>query len=231
MHNLFLFYRYPTLPTLRMKGEARVPMELIEVEPVRVTKITDEQRAALCLKSSMPPPVSSKAIRDVRQNPNQQCFEEDPFIAAWNIVVRKDMLRTPARILPTPDIDLNSNSKVIHKQGTKRGVWNHSRTEFYIPAEFPPVWALINLSSSMNRKACEAFYDQLNKVAFDRGIRCLEPVLYREYNTKNYSKEQIIDELRAMMIDNNDCKFFFVILPEDNPVRDEIYGDIKELVR
>jgi hypothetical protein len=207
-----------------------VPMEFIHVEPVRVTKITDEQRAILCLKSSLPPPDCSRSIKEIRQNPNQQRFEDDPFVAAWNCNVMKDMLTIPARIIPMPDVICNNRCTVTHKQGTTRGVWNHSKTEFYKPTDFPSVWALINLSSSMNKQACEAFCNELSHVASDRGIQCPAPILYKHYDVQPNSKEQVIDALREMMVQNDDCKFFIVILPENNPIRDQIYGDIKELV-
>jgi hypothetical protein len=219
---------------LKTKNGSFIPIEIVYVEPIRATKITDEQRAMLCLKSSLPPPDCYQSITEIRQNPNQQRFEDDPFVAAWNFNVTKDMLTIPARVIPMPDVICNKECKVTHKQGTKRGVWNHSKTKFYKPTDFPLVWALINLSSSMDREACKAFYDELSHVASERGIKCPAPVIYEQYDVQTYSntdKQIIIDKLREMMEQNADCKFFIVILPKDKAIRDPIYGDIKELVR
>ncbi|CAF4843855.1 unnamed protein product, partial [Rotaria sp. Silwood2] len=49
--------QYPSLPVLKMLSGSYLPMELVDVEPVRVKKITDEQRALLCKYSSIAPPV------------------------------------------------------------------------------------------------------------------------------------------------------------------------------
>ena len=56
---------------------AFVPMEIVDIEPLKVKKITDEQRALLCKYSSLKPIARRQAIEQVRQNPNQQHFEED----------------------------------------------------------------------------------------------------------------------------------------------------------
>ncbi len=206
-------------------------MEVIEVEPVKVTKITDEQRAMLCLKSSLQPSDCYHSIEEVRRKTEQQSFEEDPFIAAWNLKVETNMLRVPARILPMPDIICNDQHRVTDQQCVLRGVWNNTKTQFYTPTKFPSVWALINLSSSLDRAACKAFYDELSHVAAERGIQCPEPVIYEEYDVRTYSIQQITRALKQMMAENGNCKFFIVILPEDNPVRDQIYAKIKELVK
>ena len=206
-------------------------MEFVRTQAARVTKITEEQRAALCTTSSLPPTNYSSSVQEVRKNPNQQCFETDPFVAAWNLNVMKDMLTIPARILPAPTIVCNDNYKVTQNKGTKRGVWNHSKTEFYQPTRFPTVWALINLSESMNFEACKMFYNELKHVAEDRGMKCPTPDIVQRYDAKGLSMQQLIDSLRMLMIENRDCQFYFIILPEDDKIRDPIYAAIKEMVR
>jgi len=214
-----------------MHNGAFVPMEFVDVEPVKVKKITDEQRAALCLKSSLQPSDCYQSIKEVRQNPKQQCFEQDPFIAAWTLNVDVHMLKVPARILPMPDIICNEKYQVTHEGCRPLGVWNNTKTPFYKPTSFPSAWGMINLSSLLNREACKAFYKELSDVAADRGIQCPEPVIYEEYKVRDYSSKQIIDPIKRIMEQNADCKFFIVILPEDNSIRDRIYGDIKEGVK
>jgi hypothetical protein len=214
-----------------MEKELFVPMELVDVVPVKVTKITHEQQTLLCLNSSLKPTDCYDSIKEVRQNPKQQCFEQDPFITAWNFEVDVDMLTVPARILPMPKVICNDKFHVTHEQCRSPGVWNNTQTKFYKPINFPSVWGIINLSSSLDRDACEEFFHQLNNVAADRGIHCPAPVIYREYNVRTHSIRQIIDALKEMMGKNDDCKFYIFILPEDNPIRDQIYGDIKALVK
>ncbi|CAF2600413.1 unnamed protein product [Rotaria sp. Silwood2] len=221
--------KYPTLPTLIMHNKAFVPMELVDVQPIKVKKITDEQRALLCLKSSMIPSDYHQSIMEIRQNSKQQCFEKDSFVKAWNLNVDVNMLQVTARILPMPEIIYTDNFHVNDESIRLSGVWSNTKTQFHRPTNFPSVWALINLSVSLNRKSCEAFYEQLRMVAVDRGINCPEPVLYEEYNVQPDSISQMIVALKEMMEKNNDCKFFIVILPENNNIRDQIYGDIKKL--
>ena len=206
-------------------------MELVHTQAVRVTKITDEQRAIVCKESSLPPTKYIQSVDEVRRNPNQQCFDQDPFVAAWNLSVTNNMLTIPARILPTPTVVCNETNKIIHQPSMKRGVWNHSKTEFYQPTKFPKVWALINLSTCMDFEACRQFYVQLKYVAEERGIGCREPVLVENFDAERMSKVEIIGALRMLMIDNPRCEFFLVILPENDRIRDPIYADIKELVR
>jgi len=215
-----------------MRNGAFVPMEVVDIEAVKVTNITDEQRAILCLKSSLEPSKCHQSIEEIRHNPKQQCFEQDPFVTAWNLNVYIDMLTIPARILPMPDVICNDRNRVTDKRCIPKGVWNSTKTPFFKPTAFPSVWALINISLPiMDRVACERFYNELSHVAAERNIQCSAPVLYEEYDIQAYKTEQIIDALKGLMESNDDCKFFIVILPEDNTIRDRIYGGIKELVK
>ncbi|CAF2600526.1 unnamed protein product [Rotaria sp. Silwood2] len=165
----------------------------------------------------------------IRQNPQHQCFEQDPFINAWNLNINVNMLTISARILPMPEIIYTDQCHINDKSVRSSGVWNNTKTQFHQPTKFPSVWALINLSSSLNAELCEAFYKQLSKVAIDRGIKCPAPVLYEEYNAQHSSSSQIIVALKKMMKENDDCKFFIAILPEQSSIRDQIYGDFKKL--
>ncbi|CAF1451736.1 unnamed protein product [Rotaria magnacalcarata] len=223
--------KYPTLPTLKMQNESCVPMEFVDVKPVKVKKITDEQRALLCLKSSMDPRQYVQTITAIRQNPEQQCFDQDPFIRAWNLNVDVKMLEIKAHILPAPEIVYNPNFRVRGGQQRSPGVWTNTNTEFFRPTKFPTVWALINLSSSMSEDSCKIFFKELYEVASDRGIDCPPPVIYQEfrYQSNSDSATQIIAELKDMMEQNDDCKFFIVILPENKNIGDRMYGDLKKL--
>ncbi|CAF4373479.1 unnamed protein product [Rotaria sordida] len=140
-------------------------MEFVDIQPIKVKRITDEQRALLCLKSSMMPLDYHQSIMEIRQNPKQQCFEQDPFINAWNFNVDVNMLKVSARILPMPQIIYTNEFHVNNEQFRSSGVWSSTKTQFHRPTKFPPVWALINLSSSLNKESCKAFYEQLRDVA------------------------------------------------------------------
>ncbi|CAF5133376.1 unnamed protein product, partial [Rotaria magnacalcarata] len=214
-----------------MQNESCVPMEFVDVKPVKVKKITDEQRALLCLKSSMDPRQYVQTITAIRQNPEQQCFDQDPFIRAWNLNVDVKMLEIKAHILPAPEIVYNPNFRVRGGQQRSPGVWTNTNTEFFRPTKFPTVWALINLSSSMSEDSCKIFFKELYEVASDRGIDCPPPVIYQEfrYQSNSDSATQIIAELKDMMEQNDDCKFFIVILPENKNIGDRMYGDLKKL--
>ncbi|CAF3953958.1 unnamed protein product [Rotaria sp. Silwood2] len=159
--------QYPSLPVLQMRSGSYLPMELVDVEPVRVKKITDDQRALLCKYSSIVPPVYCKSIKNIRENPKQQCFEEDPFVAAWNLNVGTNMLTLPARILPMPEIVYTPQYRVTAEAVRDLGTWEMKPTQFHKPATFPSVWGLINLSS-LNQQACEDFSNELCAVAQQR---------------------------------------------------------------
>jgi hypothetical protein len=206
-------------------------MELVDVEPARVMKITDEQRALLCRYSSMKPSVYCKAINQIRTNPEQQCFEQDPFVAAWNLNVDVEMITVPARVLPMPEIVYARQYQIKLKNTRNVGTWELTRsTQFHKPTDFPKVWAMINLSS-LNRDACIEFYHELSVIAQQRGIDCPAPDIYEEKNVEHYSVNKIIAELEAMMHRNADCRFILVILPNNFENRTRIYGHLKKLVK
>ena len=201
-------------------------MELVDVEPAKVKKITDEQRALLCRYSTTPPRICYQAIEEIRHNPKQQCFEQDPFVAAWNLNVDVHMLTVPARVLPMPEIVYTDRYHVTPEGVRDLGTWEIKSTEFYKPSNFPTVWALINLSS-IDEQACKEFYNELSIVAEHRGMSCPPPVIYEERNAEQYSTEEIIAVLTDMMNKNDDCKFFLVILPGNNLDRTRIYNSEK----
>jgi hypothetical protein len=205
-------------------------MELVDVEPVRMKKITDEQRDIVCRQSTMKPPEYYKSIEQIRHNPKQQCFEEDPFVAAWKINVDVQMVTIPARILPMPEIFYTDQYRVIPKQVRELGAWELMPTRFFKPTDFPAVWAMINLSS-LTQQACEEFYYELSYVAKTRGIIYPPPEIYEEYDVQRNSTENIIGVLKNMMNKNQDCKFFLVILPKDSAIRKQAYINLKKQVK
>jgi hypothetical protein len=213
-----------------MRNGSYLPMELVDVEPVRVKKITDEQRALVCRYSTTAPPLYRKSIEQIRQNPNQQCFEEDPFVRAWNLNVDINMLRLPARVLPMPEIVYTDQYRVVPEGVRDLGTWEFKPTQFYKPSNFPAIWAMINLSS-IDRRACEEFYNELSIAAGQRGMKCPPPEIYEELNGEQHSIDQIVTALKDIMDKNDDCKFFLVILSGNITNRTRIYGSLKKLVK
>jgi len=213
-----------------MRNGSYLPMELVDVEPVRMKKITDEQRALVCRYSTTAPDKYCKSIEQIRQNPEQQCFEQDPFVRAWNLNVDINMLTLPARALPMPEIVYNNQYRVDPQGVRDVGTWELKPTQFYKPSNFPDIWAMINLSS-IDRRACEEFYDELSIAAEQRGMKCPPPEIYEELNAEQHSIENIVTALRDIMDRNGDCKFFVVILPIKN-IRSnkEAYRNLKKMV-
>jgi hypothetical protein len=206
-------------------------MELVDIEPVRMKKVTDEQRALLCRYSSMKPPLYCKAINQIRANREQQSFEQDPFVAAWNLNVDAEMISAPARVLPMPDIVYDKQYQVKSKNVRDLGTWELTRsTKFHKPTIFPKVWAMINLSS-LDRDACVEFYHELSIIAEQRGIDCPPPEIYEEKKAEYYSVNRIVIELEEMMNRNEDCQFILVILPKSLENKTRIYGHLKKLVK
>ena len=204
-------------------------MEYVDVEPVRVTRLTDEQRAMLCQISSVHPRQYCQAVQGIRENPAQQCFEEDPFSQALGIKVDTKMIEVSAQILDMPIIRHGTSHQVTGQQCQNPGVWNSANAPFHKATEFPDVWALINFSS-WDRDVCEKFYGQLAEVARNRGIQCPAPAMYEEYNICDKSIGEILEPMKKLMNGNSDCGFLFVILPEDEKIGDELYEEIKNLV-
>jgi hypothetical protein len=206
-------------------------MELVDVEPVRVKKITDEQRALLCKYSSIKPLDYCKSIKQIRDNPDQQCFEQDPFVAAWNLNVDIKMLTVPARVLPMPEIVYTKEYRVKPEGVRDVGTWELRPTQFHTPTNFPAVWAMINLTS-LHKNACIEFYDQLRNSAAQRGIDCPKPEIYEERDAERVATDQIVYVLKEMMKKNDDCKFFIVILPPKTTRESkQAYRTLKKLVK
>ncbi|CAF1400715.1 unnamed protein product [Rotaria sordida] len=218
---------FPSLPVLYMHNKAFVPMEFVDIEPVRIKKITDEERALLCQKSSLKPCERRQAIQDIRHNPKQQCFEEDPFVKAWNLNVDVKMMIIPARILSMPTIVYNNTFRVTAERIQQPGVWVSAKTRFYEPKNFPAGWAMINLSSQLNENMCIDFYEEMNYISNSRGINCPPPEIY-EIDIAQQTSDNIISILGQMMTKNRQCQFLLVILPDDKQKRKEIYGDLKK---
>ncbi|CAF1296812.1 unnamed protein product [Adineta steineri] len=220
---------FPSLPTLEMRNGSYLPMELVDVEPVRMKKITDEQRALVCKSSSMKPDEYYESIEKIREDPKQQCFEQDPFVAAWNLNIDARMIELPARVLPMPEIVYTDQYRVTSRGVKDVGVWEHKSTKFYKPADFPGVWGLINLSSIFQH-ACEDFYKQLRIVAEDKGIRCCPPEIYEEIDATKNEMAKIEVMLRNTIKKNDNCKFFLVILPlKTHYMNKEAYKNVKKL--
>jgi hypothetical protein len=193
-------------------------------------KITEEQRALVCRYSTTKPREYCKSIEQIRQNPKQQFFEKDPFVAAWNLNVDINMLKLPARVLPMPEIVYTDQYRIDPRGVRDLGIWEFKPTQFYKPSKFPDLWAMINLSS-IDRRACEEFYDELSIAAEQRGMKCPPPEIYEEFNAEQHSIENIVTALRDIMDRNDDCKFFLVILSSKSTNRTQIYGSLKKLVK
>ncbi len=172
-----------------------------------------------------------KSIKEIRNDPKQQHFEETRIAAAWNVKIDANMHKIPARILPMPEIIYTDRYRVTREHCRSLGVWNNVNTQFHHPTPFPSVWAMINLSSSLNRESCETFYNELSSAANQLVISSPPPVIYEEFKVQAHSINRMTVALKQMMEHNDDCKFFIVILPEDTTIVDRIYGEVKKLVK
>ena len=212
-----------------MSNGAYLPMELVDTEPMRMKKITDDQRTAICRQATIKPVDYQRSIQNIRRNPEQQKCEDDPFIRAWQMDVDVEMITVLARVLPMPDIVYTKQFRVTRSQVRTVGVWESTTTRFYEPKNFPSVWAMINLSH-LRQDECEEFYMGLRDVARHRGMDCPAPTVYEEMDARSRSMEQIASSLRIMMERNGDCQFFMVILPRDSDIKSIAYGSLKKLV-
>ncbi|CAF1368534.1 unnamed protein product, partial [Adineta ricciae] len=203
--------KYPSLPTLEMRNGSFLPMEMVDVEPVRVKKVTDEQRATMCRVSTMKPLEYERAIKQIRADPKKQRFEGDPFVAAWQMNIDVKMVTVPARVLPMPEVVYSDIYRVRSDTTRKMGDWDVRGTTFYKPADFPQLWAMINLAE-INEETCKDFYNDLRVVSQDRGIDCKPPEIYVE----------------EPITKHDDCKFFLIILPDDKTRNTVVYNSTKK---
>ena len=229
LHWTCISSRFPQLPTLEMSNGAYLPMELVDTEPMRMKKITDDQRAAICRQATIKPVDYQRSIQNIRRNPEQQKCEDDPFIRAWQMDVDVEMITVLARVLPMPDIVYTKQFRVTATKARQPGVWELTAGQFYEPKNFPSVWAMINLSH-LRQDECEEFYMGLRDVARHRGMDCPDPAVYEEMDARSRSMEQIASSLRIMMERNRDCQFFVVILPRDGDLEKYAYITLKKLV-
>jgi hypothetical protein len=223
-------FRYPELPTLLMANKSYLPMELVDIEPMRITKITEEECALVCKNATCKPVDYRSAIMKARTRYGAQECESDPFIQAWKMNVSLDMLKLPARVLPSPNIVYTPQFRVRSNDMRTPGVWSLTSMEFHEPGNFPEVWAMVNLSS-LTEGECRNFYVELHKLAMKRGMKCPEPT-YDQYNLRNQSMDAITKSfLIPFLKTKSQCRFLLVILPSINPESTRAYNALKSFVR
>ncbi|UJR09387.1 hypothetical protein I4U23_013630 [Adineta vaga] len=197
--------KFESLPVLKMRNGLVVPMEIVDVEPVKVKKISDDQKAKLTRTATLKPHDYYQRVNEVRNN-LEQSSDKTSTTSAWNVQIDTKMHKLTARVLPTP----------TSEQLIKR-------------THFPSVWGMINISSTLDVDSCEQFYKQLSEAGYRRGIECLAPDIYEEYHPQHDSIDKIIADLKNMMAAKNHCHFFIIILPEDTNLQEQLYGEVKKL--
>ncbi|CAF0748512.1 unnamed protein product [Didymodactylos carnosus] len=217
-YNLLL--TYPQLPVLSILKKDRwiyLPMELCDVEPVCVKKMTPDQVKNLCDNASQPPDVYFKNVMNVRNK--EFDFNDDPILTAWRLNVDSQMLLSEARILPEPIVQYE---KFDVRNFREPGVWTMENCVKYdSPAVFPQVWAMINMSyKNLSKNDVKEFCVELRRRAFNHGIKtfCL-PAIYQECDTNS-----VIEYIQRLMDENHDCKFIYFVFPEYNV---ELYRLVK----
>lgn len=213
-----------------MRNKTYLPMELVDVEPVRIKKITDEQRAMMCRKATMSSNEYQKSIKNIRQDGDKQQFENDPFVAAWNMKVDVRMIQVPGRVLPMPSIVYSKSFRVTRDTVRDVGAWEIRHTHFFKPANFPDCWKIINFST-VSQEVCCDFYHELSLLAAERGMKCSPPVAYNAFNDNLHSLDKTLAFLKTAIEQHDECQFYLVILPSDANKRTQIYQNMKRLVR
>mgnify|MGYP001033355509 FL=1 len=212
-----------------MRNRTYLPMELVDVEPVRIKKITEEQRAAMCRVSTLSSLEYQKSINNIRQDPKKRRFENDPFVAAWNMNIDVKMITVPGRILPMPDIVYTKSYRVTRDSVRDPGTWNMRQTRFHTPGKFPSIWAIINLSS-LNQEVCVEFCMELSAIAAERGIDFTAPTYYTALNARQCSLPKTFEFVESTFKQTQTSEFYIIILPNDMEKRTLIYERIKKLV-
>lgn len=208
-------------------------MEIVDVEPMKIRRITDEQRAQLTRNSTLKPDRYRRAVDEVSNKLHQCSFKENSIAAAWNLSMSTDMHKITARVLPAPT-SISANQPSDLKRAYSETFHPSTRdAKFYQPAKFPDVWAMINLSS-LDQECCETFSCDLGNAANKAGISYRHPDIYNECNAQVNSLDSIIHCLETTQQKNPDCTFFLVILPENRKGRgfdtERLYGEVKKLV-
>ena len=205
-------------------------METVDIEPVRQKKLTDEQIAALCRQAQIKPNQYAQKVNAIRNDLDKQCFEEDPFVRAWNINVDVRMIEIPARVLPMPTIKYTESFKITADRVRTKGVWDSPSSHFATPCNFPETWAMLNLSK-LSQNECGQFYFELSRIAQNCGINCPEPRIYQEYPMNNNNMIRTMASISDLLRTNPNCRFCFVILPDDDSERKKTYNELKKMVK
>jgi eukaryotic translation initiation factor 2C len=138
-YNLTL--QYPQLPLVEMtKKNCCFPMEFIHIkEHQRYPFKLDERQTANMIKFAVTPPETR--MKAIMNGKSWLDWDNDPVCKSFGLKVSNEMIKSNARILPSPGIEFGPGTKV-EQPGTK-GRWDLRGKKFYTqPAEPLSRWGI-----------------------------------------------------------------------------------------
>lgn len=162
-YNLIL--EYYDLPMVEMtKKDVVYPMEVLVVKGLQKFpyKLTEYQTSNMIKYAVSRPGDRLAAIRDSK---NMLAHPKDPVLQTFGLAVDNNMIRTKARLLPSPDIQFGANQR--HNPGTN-GRWDLRGKKFYAPNKWPLAsWGIGvftgNKRNSISRAQLDNFCDVFMK--------------------------------------------------------------------
>lgn len=129
--------QYPQLPLVEMtKKGTCFPMEFIHIkEHQRYPFKLDEKQTANMIKFAVTPP--DTRMQAIMTGKSWLDWDNDPVCKSFGLKVSSEMIKTNARILPSPGIEFGPGTKV-EQPGTK-GRWDLRGKKFHTPNPGEPL--------------------------------------------------------------------------------------------
>ncbi|KAI7849000.1 Piwi domain-containing protein [Circinella umbellata] len=214
---------YPFLPCVVVKKDIFLPMEVCQVVAgQRYLKKLDDKQTADMIKFTCQKP-------DVRANKIKQGFNlldtKNPYMQQFGVTVKPEMATVQARILPTPQIAYNKDSKggVFVPQG---GAWNLVGKKVAQGATLKS-WSVVNFHNGLPLPVIQNFLRTLVQVFIEKGMN----VVNRQPTITNADPQGNIDNIlkecfvKAGKQANSQPQLMLCILP----VRSTLYNEIKRV--
>lgn len=155
---------YNDLPMVEMtKKDVVYPMEVLTVNGLQKYpyKLNELQTSAM-IRYAVSRPVDRLA--SIRDSKNMLNHAKDPVLNTFGLIVDDNMIRTKARLLPSPDLQFGANQRL--NPGTN-GRWDLRGKKFYMPNKRPlEAWGVgvfPGRRNSISRAQVEHFCDAFMK--------------------------------------------------------------------
>lgn len=202
--------QFPPEFVLIRKAPYKRPMSLVQKEKL--------------IKAATIAPKDKRAYIDRCHQNQLNNPANEHHLQEWRLKIEKQMLRFPARVLPSPALE-GGDQVFIDVDG--RGEWEVTGYKFKLPIDVKS-WAVVNFCDPVP-PPLNGFLNQLVKMMTERGMTApLPPLLNVQLGPQlrnMYNMDRILNQAKevAQQKLNAPCQIILVILPEiDQKVGDEV---------